>query len=726
MKSTFTIWLRCTCILGFVLGGSFGLQAQEPVSKDAAEFAGHLLRGPSYLFNAQQLAGLDEINRQLRQAKGEAKKVVDEASRRRAEAAKVEATQKLADLLESQEQSVRISLADEITKIPPTKPHQLPGDIGAVLFRVQSGSGPVNFVAYDVDQSLYSSKINVECAPSGTTWALIGLRNVPAKRTTLQFEFKRGELPTHDLLLDVTTPDSGQLRVSITSADTHQPTPAMMRLVWKTNGVDRQPSTAVDLAALFDKQGQAESRRHTQLPGSLGNYFWCVAKPFSMTLPPGTYDITISRGAEHIPLTDSFTVKPGERIEKSYEPRRWVDMRKLGWYSGDDHVHAQILSDEDAARLMAWIQAEDVHIANIVKMGDIYRTWFEQRGFGREYRVIDGDYVLSPGQECPRTHDEIGHTLSMNIKSMVRDTDKYFLYDWVADNVHAQGGLWGYAHINSGLFHVHRDMSMNIAKGNCDFAEVLQFQNLGTDLYYDFLNTGFKVTASAGSDVPWGGSVGEVRVYAYTGPHGFSPDAWFEAVRRGHTFVTSGPMIEFHIDDAIPGDEIAFDKPRKLGIRARAWGHPERMVPRRLEIVRHGVVIRSVESTDPSKAELSLDFEETEDNGSWIAARATATDGTTAHTTPVYLVRKGLRFWKYDAVEELIAKRLKSLDEIEQLVENAKDKLDKNEGTGDRRYQELAAQGPALLKRVSEARKLYEELRKTAASEVAIRNSITK
>src|SRR5690606_30613179 len=100
-----------------------------------------------------------------------------------------------------------------------------------------------------------------------------------------------------------------------------------------------------------------------------------------------------------------------ERVEKRYVLRRWVDMRKMGWYSGDDHVHCRILSSGDAERLMAWVQAEDIHVANIVKMGDINRTWFEQRGWGKAYRVVAGDVVLSPGQECPRTH-QIGHTIS--------------------------------------------------------------------------------------------------------------------------------------------------------------------------------------------------------------------------------------------------------------------------------------------------------------------------
>ena len=117
--------------------------------------------------------------------------------------------------------------------------------------------------------------------------------------------------------------------------------------------------------------------------------------------------------------------------------------------------------------------------------------------------------------------------------------------DWritleVFDAVHAQGGLTGYAHVNSGMFHVHRDMSLNVPRQKLDFVEILQFNQLGTDLYYDFLNLGCKLTASAGSDVPWGGTIGEVRAYAYLGEKEFTADNWFEAFGRGRTFTTSG------------------------------------------------------------------------------------------------------------------------------------------------------------------------------------------
>jgi hypothetical protein len=444
-----------------------------------------------------------------------------------------------------------------------------------------------------------------------------------------------------------------------------------------------------------------------------------------MALAPGRWQIGVRRGVEHEVVFQDVTIRSGETVEQTVRPRRWVDMPRRGWWSGDDHVHCRIISAEDADRAMAWVRAEDIHLANIVKMGDIYRTYFEQRGFGPDYRVTEGNYVLVPGQECPRTHDQIGHVLGMDLTGMVRDPSRYFLYDEVFDAFHAQGGLAGYAHVNSGMFHVHRDMSLNVPRQKVDFVEILQFNHLGTDLYYEFLNLGCKLTASAGSDVPWGGTVGEVRAYACLGRSPFSADAWFAAFRRGRTFTTSGPMLEFQVDDALPGDELAFKSDRKLRVRARAWGDPRRMSPVKLEVVRHGEVIRSAESTDPARPDIKLDFTVDVAQGFWIAARARAGDGTSAHTTPVYLVREGLRFWKFDGLPDLLRKRLASLAEVEQIVAEARQLDAAGKLENDRYRKELARQGDALLERVALVRNLYADLQKVADSERAVRHVST-
>jgi hypothetical protein len=690
-----------------------------PSGEGPAAFAADLVQKFPDTLEPARRKQADETNRRLREAADQIKKAKSEEDRARAETQQREAQQELVELLQDSSDVIKVSIQKPEKVQDLFGPYTMKDDAGALIFHVDAGPGDTRFVTYDIDESRaeHTGAIWVDCATRGTTWALVGLRNIPVKRTTYPLEFKLEGGESIKRVLQIIAPETGRLSVTVLSDDTGKPTPAMVRITCKEGQRDRRPSNAIDLAPQFDGNGHASGHRWAHLPGPLGGQWWCVPGPFEMALPPGEYDIGIRHGVEHVMVSDSFTVHAGKLTGKTYRPRRWVEMRNLGWYSGDDHVHGRIMSDDDADNLMAWIQAEDIHVANIVKMGDILRTWFEQRGWGKEYRVIDRDYVLSPGQECPRTHQQIGHTLSMNTKSMVRDTDKYYLYDWVADTVHDQGGLWGYAHVCSQMFFVHRDMTLNVPRERCDFVELMQFAFLGTDLYYDFLNTGFKLTASAGSDVPWGGTVGEVRLYAYVGPEKFTADRWFEAVRRGRTFVTNGPMLEFTVDDAMPGDEIRCDENRPLTVKARAWGDPDRMLPVKLEIVQQGEVIRTATPDRDGQTELRLTFPVDSGNGFWIAARVEANDGTKAHTTPVYVIRKGLRFWKYAQATELIAKRMESLKQIEQIVAEARQKSAAGQLDGDYTLQQLAEQGPQLLERVEAARELYKGLQQTVETE---------
>jgi hypothetical protein len=717
---------RCPSLFAVGLGlliGSSPLRAAEagaPLPPGVAEFAGRIAHNYWYLLGAERHANFEALNRELREAQHLAEKAKDEDVRSKATERGAAAARRLLDQVKTCPGMIHVDLTTPHPALTPPGPFELPGDTGALLFELSSDGEGFGYSTAVTDLSQppgESSLVALDVMTHGTTYALAGLERIPFGRTTLSIEFRRAGQPSIRLPLDITTPAPGRLKLTVLSDDTGKPAPAMVHLTWRTDGLARQPANGIEFAPQFDKQGKASGARNANLPSPLNETFWCMPEPCDMALAPGTWQIGVRRGVEHEVVFEDVTIRSGEQVERRLRPKRWVDMRKRGWWSGDDHVHCQILSDQDARQLMAWVQAEDIHLANIVKMGDIYRTYFEQRGFGPAYRVTDGEFVLSPGQECPRTHDQIGHTLAMNTTSMVRNTDRYFLYDEVFDAVHAQGGLSGYAHINSGLFHVHRDMSLNMPRQKVDFAEILQFNHLGTGLYYEFLNLGCKLTASAGSDVPWGGTIGEVRAYACLGKKPFTADAWFEGFRRGRTFTTSGPMLEFHVDDALPGDEIRLKADRKLQVRARAWGDPKRMAPVKLEIIRHGEVIRSVESGNPKHPEAQLDFTVDSGQGCWIAARAQAGDGTTAHTTPVYVIRDGLRFWKYDALDDLFEKRLASLGQIEEIVAEARRLDSEGKLENDRYRKQLAKQGDALLERVAQARKLYDQLKQVAKAE---------
>ena len=611
-------------------------------------------------------------------------------------------------------------------------PISLPGFTGGLLFRVVTGEKQTGYFTLDytlnVDET--TDPIAIEVAPKGLTWALVNLADIPVGRTSLLLEFKGQNLDPLRRPLDIQTPQPGRLKMSVLSADTGEPTPAMVRLVWKTNGLDYRPSNAVEFTPQFEGQGNTSSRRPAFLPGRLRGDYWCVPGPFDMSVLPGEWEIVVRHGLEHIPIFDTISVESGQTLEKTYRPRRWVDMPKLGWFSGDDHVHFRMLSDHDAQRLMTWMRAEDLHLANVAKMGGVYRTFFEQRGFGPEFRVRSDDFILSPGQEGPRTHgrQRIGHVLGLNISRMVRDTDRYFLYDWVLEAVRREGGLAGYAHALR-YHHAHRDMSLNIPRNIVDFMEIMQVGDLGTEIYYEFLNLGYKLTASAGSDAPFAGTIGEERVYAFVGDRPFTADSWFEAMGQGRAFVSNGPMIEFMVDEALPGDEIPVTGNRSLRIKARTWGDPGRLTPTRLEIVLHGDVIHGITSDDPTQEEITADLELDAGEGFWIAARSEGSDGSYAHTTPVYIVRQPLRFWKHDEVGHLIDKRLASLAEIREVVSEVLSDPTKIENTKTNDWEwwqvkRLSEQGPQLLERVSSAERIYQQLREIQLQEQALRAEV--
>jgi hypothetical protein len=423
---------------------------------------------------------------------------------------------------------------------------------------------------------------------------------------------------------------------------------------------------------------------------------------FSMRAGAGKWRLAVARGFEYIPLAQEFEIADGAQVRRVVRLKRWVDMPKQGWYSGDTHVHYPRTTAQQSDFLLTWARAEDVHLTSILSFGDIKQTYFDQMDYGRDHAWGKGDYLLASGQEDPRTQiPEQGHTIALDIRETVRDVARYHLYDTMFDGAHRQGGIAGYAHL-AWAPEVHRrlrpnallyptwDTNINVIRGKVDFFEILQFRHMGLDDYYDFLNLGCKLTADAGSDLPWASSIGEVRTYAFTGSR-FSAAAWYDAFKAGHTFVTNGPMLTLTVDKAIPGDELRLKTARKVRVHARAWAPKEIGAPKQLEVIADGQVIRAAE------AEVTFDLDA--DRSQWIAARATAENGGVAHTSPVYLIVGGRSFRDESQRAALVAKRIEVLDFIEARLRDPRFTRD---------YAPNEAE--ALRQRISEARKAYEAL----------------
>jgi hypothetical protein len=425
-----------------------------------------------------------------------------------------------------------------------------------------------------------------------------------------------------------------------------------------------------------------------------------VPQPFSIRLTPGKWRLAVAHGFELMPVREEFEIASGHNLRREIRLKRWVNMPREGWYSGDTHVHYPRTTAEQSDFILTWARAEDVHVTSVLSFGDIKQTYFPQMGYGRQAPYGEGDYLLASGQEDPRTQiPEQGHTIALDIRSTVRDVARYHLYDTMFDGVHRQGGITGYAHLAwAPEFHRKQDPNrhptwdpnINAIRGKVDFFEILQFRHLGLEDYYDFLNLGVKLTAVAGSDMPWASSIGEVRTYVHTGRK-FDAGAWYDGLKAGHTFITNGPMLTLTVDKAMPGDELKLKAPRKVRIQARAWAPAEIGAPKLLEVVADGKVIRS----GTGEADFTLDVARSQ----WIAARVTAENGAAAHTSPVYVTVGGKSFRDESQVPELVAKRLAVLDFIEGRLRDARYTREYGPGEAD-----------ALRERIAEARREYQRL----------------
>jgi len=167
---------------------------------------------------------------------------------------------------------------------------------------------------------------------------------------------------------------------------------------------------------------------------------------------------------------------------------------------------------------------------------------------------------------------------------------------------------------------------------------VVDAYNLGDGLdadyrrYYQFLNCGFHLPASCGTD--WW-IYDHNRVFVQVQGN-FTYDSWIAGLRAGRTFVSNGPLLEFLVNGKPPGAVVETEEP--IHVRARALS---RLPFDRLEIVQDGNVVAEQSTVNRREAVFERDLPV--ERGGWIAARVAGGAKTHAnftvfaHSSPVYL-----------------------------------------------------------------------------------------
>ncbi len=400
---------------------------------------------------------------------------------------------------------------------------------------------------------------------------------------------------------------------------------------------------------IYQKKNWANEKsieHHTSVP----------AAPFiAENLPAGSYLLTIERGKEYFPETRRIELKEDEkRPIETIELRRWVNMAKQGWYSGETHLHRPL------TELPVVMQAEDLNVA--MPLTYWVTEAFTPPSHGNKNQsgeisnqliVVDSTHVIWPRNTEYEifTVNEHQHTLGALFVLNHRSVLDMGAPDWkpIAEQARTEGALldmdkldWPFAmtlpHTTGATLYELANNHMwrtefGLTKWNTVAPSFLQPPNGGTGgderdwlaytlgQYYTLLNAGFPLVPTAGTasgvhPVPAGFS----RVYVpLAGP--FAYEDWLKGLRDGRSFVTTGPMLFAKVNDQHPGATLS-------GGRAMFKGqilseHPLKTI----EIVQNHKVItlenRSSTQTATGAWQTEVKAEVAFETSGWLCLRCT-------------------------------------------------------------------------------------------------------
>lgn len=451
-------------------------------------------------------------------------------------------------------------------------------------------------------------------------------------------------------------------------------------------------------------------------------------------LPPGRYTFHARKGFEYAPVTQTIDITTAAGQAVRIDMRKFEDFEAKGWYPGDTHMHFP-----DPSGIRYEMECEGLRVCSLLLLKSGYKNGRPGDGHfqniehfrGRQLQPSsDSRYFIKTGEEF--RHGLLAHMIFQNLKHIVWPVSVGGLreggvdgFDWpwmmhATADARQQGALvtwahWPYPSYEAPLdFALGRIDSIDLLTTGSPFEHhpvlvdiyklrgVEAWRIAPVDVYYHYLNCGFRIAMSSGSDkMAINPPMGSARTYVRTDAP-LSYDTWIEGIRKGHTFVSTYPLLEFTVNGTGPGDTISFgSKPVEVEIHARATSIEPYDV---LEILHNGKVILSAKpGGERHGAEIRRKI--TLPRGGWLAARAHGRQmlpyGATwwkqpvfAHSSPIYLDAAN-RPAPARASAQLL---LEQLAFLEQWAERQA------------RFPSLAARSEAL-QAISQARSIYEKLR---------------
>ena len=379
-----------------------------------------------------------------------------------------------------------------------------------------------------------------------------------------------------------------------------------------------------------------------------GDPFFYSEGTFEVDVSRGNTRVIVERGTEYTPAKVDLYAPAFGTVVADIVLERWTDLGDRGWHPGNTHIHYDDRETRPDERLRLDPRVEDLRMTaiSILKQGDMpYASNKYSPGMLTDFS--SAHHYVQCGEESRHNFRApgpygYGHVMLLNIKNIVEPITRGRMVDafdpdypplsYVCDDTRRQGGIVIWCHNGLGI-----EAPVAGVLGKLDAFNLFDdyWMDPEYDVYYQMLNAGIRMPVSTGSD--WYVCNGN-RVYAYTGK-AFEYESWLDALKKGRTFISNGPVLELNVQGNIPGAEIE----AQVGDKVSAMATWESHYPvSHVEILFNGKSVATEFFPDGLKnGQIEVDVPTSSDG--WIAARI-STDvrdsyhhPVFAHTSPVYI-----------------------------------------------------------------------------------------
>jgi len=325
----------------------------------------------------------------------------------------------------------------------------------------------------------------------------------------------------------------------------------------------------------------------------------------TVSLAPGHYTVETTRGPEYLVQTRSIVIPEKPEHRESFTLKRWINLAKRNWYSGDHHVHAAGCGHYESPTagvkpedMWRHILGEDLDVGCVLSWGP---CWYAQKLFfeGKTHPLSTPNHLMRYDIEVsgfPSSHS--GHVCLLRLKE-----DDYpgtsRIDDWPSWDLpilkwgKSQGGIVGFAHSATGLrtkdqtlptYEVPRydgvganEYIVDVTHDAVDFISTVDTAAPHElNIWYHTLNCGYRTRISGETDFPciYGDRVGMGRVYVKLEDGKLDFDRWCEGVKLGRSYVSDGKshLLDFQVDDAElveNGSELKLESAKTVKVTAK-------------------------------------------------------------------------------------------------------------------------------------------------------------